>query len=57
MKKGKKRGKRQKMEIMVTGKQGEREERMIEGTMMEKRMIRGKRAEGETGRKEGRGRK
>ena len=30
---------------------------MIEGKRMEKRMIRGKRTEGETGRKEGRGRK
>ena len=49
--KGKKRGKRQKMEIKVTACRGERDERMIEG----KRMIRGKRADGETARKEGRG--
>ena len=57
------------MEIKVTGKLGGKiEERMREGKRMEKRMIRGKRrgngerkqgggAEGETGWKEGRGRK
>ena len=52
MKKGKKRGKRQKMEIKVKGKQGGKREddRRKEDDKRE-------RAEGVTGRREGRGRK